>query len=65
MEKAENHGITARDLYTGRRVCNDAASAESLLAQWCEEGRIVSFKRKPAGAGRKTTAYRLAKHPRD
>jgi len=53
-------GITARDLYTGHRVCPDAASAGRLLAQWLEQGRIVAFLRKPEGAGRPTTAYKLA-----
>jgi Protein of unknown function (DUF3987) len=54
-------GITTRDLYTGRRVCSNAAEAQRLLTQWVTEGRIVPFERKPAeGAGRPTTAYRLA-----
>ncbi len=53
-------GITPRDLYTGHRVCRDAATAERLLAQWEEQGRVVSFERKPEGAGRPTTAYKLA-----
>lgn len=53
-------GITARDLYTGHRFCRDAATAERLLAQWQEQGRITPFEKKPEGAGRPTTAYRLA-----
>jgi len=54
-------GITARDLYNGRRVCGDSETAQRLLTQWENEGRIGSFERKPAeGAGRPTTAYRLA-----
>jgi hypothetical protein len=54
-------GITARDLYNGRRVCSNANEAQRLLTQWETEGRVESFERKPAeGAGRPTTAYRLA-----
>jgi hypothetical protein len=54
-------GITTRDLYTGRRVCGNADEAHRLLTQWQIEGRVESFPRKPAeGAGRPTTAYRLA-----
>jgi uncharacterized protein DUF3987 len=59
--RSPQFGITSRDLYTGRRVCGTAAEAQRLLAQWKTEGRIESFERKPAeGAGRPTTAYRLA-----
>jgi hypothetical protein len=52
-------GITARDLYTGHRVCRNAATAARLLTQWLAQGRIVAFQRKPEGAGRPTTAYKL------
>lgn len=60
-DRAPTFGITARDLYNGRRVCRDAAAAERLLSLWASEGRLVSFERKPEGAGRPTTAYRLAR----
>jgi hypothetical protein len=63
-DRAAHVGITARDLYTGHRVCRDAASAERLLAAWKDEGRIESFERKHEGAGRPATAYCLAKRPR-
>lgn len=63
-DRSPQIGITARDLYTGHRVCRDAANAARLLAQWCAEGRVLSFERKPEGAGRPTTAYRIAKAPR-
>jgi Protein of unknown function (DUF3987) len=53
-------GITARDFYNGGRVCHDATTARRLLAQWQEQGRVVSFERKPEGAGRPTTAYKIA-----
>jgi Protein of unknown function (DUF3987)/CHC2 zinc finger len=54
-------GITARDLYNGRRVCGDSKTAQRFLTQWETEGKVESFERKPAeGAGRPTTAYRLA-----
>jgi hypothetical protein len=54
-------GITTRDLYNGRRVCRNSAEAQRLLTQWLAEGRVVPFERKPPeGAGRPTTAYRLA-----
>jgi hypothetical protein len=54
-------GITARDLYNGRRVCGDSRTAQRFLTQWETEGKVESFERKPAeGAGRPTTAYRLA-----
>jgi Protein of unknown function (DUF3987)/CHC2 zinc finger len=54
-------GITTRDLYNGRRVCRNADEAQRLLTQWETEGRVESFERKPTeGAGRPTTAYRLA-----
>jgi hypothetical protein len=60
-DRATNVGITARDLYNGRRVCGDSETAQRLLTQWENEGRIESFERKPAeGAGRPTTAFRLA-----
>lgn len=58
-------GITARDLYTGRRVCEDSDNAKRLLSQWQKEGRVIAFERKPEGAGRRTTAYRLAKKKKD
>jgi hypothetical protein len=61
QNRAAEVGITARDLYTGHRVCQDSASAARLLKQWRDEGRIVEFERKPEGAGRPTTTYRLAK----
>jgi hypothetical protein len=51
-------GITARDLYTGRRVCRDRLTAERLLEGFVRDGLLVPFKRKPNGAGRPTTAYR-------
>jgi Protein of unknown function (DUF3987) len=51
------HGITARDLYNGRRVCRDAPAAARLLEVWENEGRITSFERRPEGAGRPTKAY--------
>jgi len=54
-------GITARDLYKGERVCRDAVTARRLLAEWQEQGRVIPFERKPEGAGRPTTAYKLAK----
>ncbi|MGI8482436.1 MAG: DUF3987 domain-containing protein [Chthoniobacterales bacterium] len=60
-DRAANVGITARDLYNGWRVCRDAAAAERLLTLWVSEGRLTSFERKPEGAGRPTTAYRLAR----
>ena len=54
-------GITARDLYNGRRVCGDSKTAQRFLTQWKTEGKVEHFERKPAeGAGRPTTAYRLA-----
>jgi hypothetical protein len=54
-------GITPRDLYNARRVCRDADEAHRLLRQWEVLGRVEPFERKPAeGAGRPTTAYRLA-----
>ena len=31
-------GITARDLYNGRRVCSDSETAQRLLTQWETEG---------------------------
>ncbi len=62
--RAREVGITARDLYIGHRVCRDAASAERLLSEWKEEGRIESFEREHKGAGRPATAYRLVKRPR-
>ncbi len=61
-DRAANHGITTRDLYNGRRVCRDADAAQRLLSLWVSEGKLISFERKPTeGAGRPTTAYRLAK----
>ncbi len=60
-DRAASFGITGRDLYNGRRVCRDAAAAERLLTVWVSEGRLISFERKPEGAGRPTTAYRLAR----
>lgn len=61
-DRAANYGITARDLYNGRRVCRDADAAQRLLTLWVSEGKLIAFERKPAeGAGRPTTAYRLAK----
>jgi hypothetical protein len=60
-DRSATVGITARDLYNGRRVCRNADEAQRLLTQWETEGRVESFERKPAeGAGRPTTAYRLA-----
>ncbi len=53
-------GVTARDLYNGRRVCNDATTAKRLLGEWEKQGRVVAFERKPDGAGRPTIAYKLA-----
>lgn len=53
-------GITARDLYNGGRVCGDAPTAKRLLAEWQQQGRVIAFERKPEGAGRPTTAYKLA-----
>ena len=38
----------------------DVATARRLLAQWREQGRVIPFERKPEGAGRPTTAYKLA-----
>jgi hypothetical protein len=59
-DRSRDFGITARDLYNGRRVCGDSVTAQRLLTQWGTEGRVESFERKPAeGAGRPTTAYRL------
>ncbi len=52
-------GITARDLYNGRKVCDNAEAAQKLLEQWKAEGSVEEFQRKPEGAGRPTTAYRL------
>ena len=63
-DRAPHIAITARDLYTGHRVCRDAKSAERLLSAWKEEGRIESFEREHKGAGRPATACRLAKRPR-
>ncbi len=60
-DRATTFGITARDLYNGRRVCNNAPAAERLLTLWVSEGKLESFERKPEGAGRPTTAYRLAR----
>ncbi len=61
-DRAANHGITARDLYNGRRVCRDADAAQRLLSLWVSEGKLTAFERRPSeGAGRPTTAYRLAK----
>src|SRR5262249_12761461 len=60
-DRSPNVGITTRDLYNGRRVCGNAAEAQRLLTQWQNEGRVEPFERKPLeGAGRPTTAYRLA-----
>jgi hypothetical protein len=56
--------VTARDLYTGHRVCRNAAIAQALLDAWKGERRIESFDLTHEGAGRPTTAYRLAKRPR-
>lgn len=52
-------GITARDVYNGRKFCDDAEAAQKLLEQWKAEGSVEEFQRKPEGAGRPTTAYRL------
>ncbi len=52
-------GITARDLYNGRKVCDNAEAALKFLEQWKAEGSVEEFQRKPEGAGRPTTAYRL------
>ena len=60
LDRSPAVGITARDLYNGRLVCADAETAQKLLKQWTAEGRIEEFQRKPEGAGRPTTAYRLA-----
>jgi uncharacterized protein DUF3987/CHC2-type zinc finger protein len=60
-DRSRDVGITARDLYNGRHACGNAEEARRLLTQWLAEGRVESFERKPAeGAGRPTTAYRLA-----
>ena len=59
-DRSPTVGITARDLYNGRRVCSDSETAQRLLTQWKNEARIESFERKHEGAGRPTTAYRLA-----
>jgi hypothetical protein len=55
-------GITARDLYNGRRVCGDSQTAQRLLTQWETEARVESFKRERAdGPGRPPAiAYKLA-----
>jgi hypothetical protein len=58
-ERATAVGVTLRDLYDGRRVCRDSQTAKRLATQWETEGRIVSFERKPDGAGRPTIAYTL------
>jgi hypothetical protein len=60
-DRSATTGITPRDLYNGRRVCRNADEAQRLLTQWETEARVESFERKPTeGAGRPTTAYRLA-----
>ena len=59
-DRSPKVGITARDLYNGHRVCGDSETAQRLLTQWKNEARIESFERKHEGAGRPTTAYRLA-----
>lgn len=53
-------GITARELYSGRAVASNKAEAESLLAVWFEEGRVVAVPPKQAGVGRKVVRYKLA-----
>jgi len=55
------NGATLRDLYRGRRIADDKAEAERLVAAWIEEGRLRSEVRKPDGAGRPTTVYSLAR----
>ncbi|MEO5721072.1 MAG: DUF3987 domain-containing protein [Chthoniobacterales bacterium] len=60
-DRAPAFGITVRDLYNGRRVCRDADASVRLLSLWVSEGRLTAFERKPEGAGRPTTAYRLAR----
>lgn len=52
-------GITARDLYNSRKVCDNAEAARKLLEQWKADGNVEEFERKPEGAGRPTNAYRL------
>jgi hypothetical protein len=54
-------GITARDLYNGRRVCGNSETAQRLLTQWEKEGKILSSERPSTErGGRPTTVYRLA-----
>jgi hypothetical protein len=55
------NGATLRDLYRGRRIADDKAEAERLVAAWIEEGRLRAEVRKPDGAGRPTTVYTLAR----
>jgi hypothetical protein len=53
-------GITARDLYSGRRFAKDKAGAEVLLAGWIEDGRIHASKPEVGKKGRQPVRYRLS-----
>ncbi|MBE2180371.1 MAG: hypothetical protein IAE97_07860 [Chthoniobacterales bacterium] len=53
-------GVTARDIYSGRRFAKDKAEAETLLAAWAEDGRIQASKPEPGGKGRQPVRYRLS-----
>jgi len=53
-------GITARDVYSGRVIAANKAEAESMLAEWAEEGRVIAILPKAGTAGRKVTRYKLA-----
>jgi hypothetical protein len=58
--QARPEGITARDIYSGRRFAKDKAAAEALLAGWIEEGRIFASKPEAGAKGRQPVRYRLS-----
>lgn len=53
-------GITARDIYSGRTLARDKAEADTMLAGWVDEGRIIPVTPKAGTPGRKSLRYRLA-----
>lgn len=54
-------GITARDLYSGRSICQNKETAEVLLAEWVEEGRVTRLEPQHNKAGRQVPRYVLSK----
>lgn len=53
-------GVTARDIYSGRRFAKNKAEAEALLAAWTEDGRLQAIKPVPGAKGRQPVRYVLS-----